>query len=258
MGLTRVRFEWVSLRTANQLCGPREFAKALLDEFHAVQKTDFGNWLSFTCSDESVRGVIELAYYASLLEDEGRPTRLRIVFGADDAESIPYPLLARFKTPLRVTDVHDVMKIAPALANQEVALWITERRKNDAGNKGESWLECLGLLNSGVDSQRIMIGFPDAVVSGSRTVVNRQTYLKLSVVGSGHLRANFGLLWEYALRGGVVMPTTVIAMTPLWTRSWKRRNPSSANAANSSTRICRCPTMCCRTREKSPTYGREF
>jgi hypothetical protein len=102
------------------------------------------------------------------------------------------------------------MKIAPALAGQEVALWMTERK----GRKGESWLECLGLLNAGVDSQRVMIGFPDAVVTGSQTVVHRQTHLKLSVEGSGHLRANFGLLWEYALRAGMVMPTTLFAMTP--------------------------------------------
>jgi hypothetical protein len=166
MGLTRVRFDWASLHAQNKLCGPREFAKALLDEFHAVQQTDFGNWLSFSCSDESVRGVIELAYYASLLEEEGRPTRFRIVFGDDDADSVPYPLLARFDTPVGITDVADVMKIAPALSRQEVALWMTERK----GKKGESWLECLGLLNAGVDAQRVMIGFPDAVVTGSQTV----------------------------------------------------------------------------------------
>jgi Probable sensor domain DACNV len=210
MGLTRVRFDWASARPTNQMCGPREFAKQLLDEFHAVQQTDFGNWLSFSCSDESVRGVIELAYYASMLEEEGRPTRLRIVFGMDDADAIPYPVLAMFETPLKIGDVADVMKIAPALASQEIALWMTERK----GKRGESWLECLGLLNVGVDAQRVMIGFPDAVVTGSQTVVNRQTYLKLSVEGSGHLRANFGLLWEYALRAGVVMPTTLFPMTP--------------------------------------------
>src|SRR5262249_29699354 len=58
MGLTRVRFDWANLSTERQLCGPREFARALLDEFHAVQRTDFGQWLEFSCSDESVRGVI--------------------------------------------------------------------------------------------------------------------------------------------------------------------------------------------------------
>src|SRR6516225_11694241 len=107
MALTRVRFDWASARPANQMCGPREFAKQLLDEFRAVQQTDFGNWLSFSCSDESVRGVIELAYYASLLEEEGRPTRLRIVFGMDDPDAIPYPVLARFDTPVTVNDVAD-------------------------------------------------------------------------------------------------------------------------------------------------------
>jgi len=210
MGLTRVRFDWANLRTVNELCGPREFAKALLEEFHSVRQSEFGNWMSFSCSDESVRGVIELAYYASLLEEEGRPTRFTIVFGGDDAQAIPYPLLARFQTPLCVNDVADVMKVAPALSHQDLALWVTERK----GKKGESWLECLGLLDVGVDSRRIMIGFPDAVVTGSQTVVDRQTHLRLSVEGSGHLRANFGLLWEYALRGGVVMPTTLFAMTP--------------------------------------------
>jgi hypothetical protein len=210
MGLTRVRFDWANLRSVNELCGPREFAKALLDEFHAVQQSDFGNWLSFSCSDESVRGVIELAYYASLLEEEGRPTRFKIVFGSDDADSVPFPLLARFKTPVCITDVRDVMKIAPALTKQEAALWVTERK----GRRGESWLEGLGLLNAGADTQRVMIGFPDAVVTGSQTVVHRQTHLTLSVAGSGHLRANFGLLWEYALRAGVIMPTMLFAMTP--------------------------------------------
>src|SRR5262245_17983781 len=210
MGLTRVHFDWANLRTVAGLCGPREFARALLEEFHAVQQSDFGNWLSFSCSDESVRGVIELAYYASLLEEEGRPTRFRIVFGDDNADALPYPLLSRFDTPLLVSDVADVMKIAPALTRPEVALWMTERK----GKKTESWLECLGLLNAGVDSQRVMIGFPDAIVTGSQTVVNRQTHLKLSVEGSGHLRTSFGLLWEYALRGGIVMPTSLFAMTP--------------------------------------------
>ncbi|MGE5194009.1 MAG: putative sensor domain DACNV-containing protein [Deltaproteobacteria bacterium] len=210
MGLTRVRFDWANLRTVNELCGPREFAKALLHEFHAVQQSDFGNWLSFSCSDESVRGVIELAYYASLLEEEGRPTRFRIVFGDDDVDALPYSRLARFDAPVCINDVADVMKIAPALTSQEVALWMTERK----GKRTESWLECLGLLNAGVDSQRVMIGFPDAVVTGSQTVVHRQTHLTLSVEGSGHLRASFGLLWEYALRAGVVMPTTLVATTP--------------------------------------------
>lgn len=210
MGLTRVRFDWANLRTVNELCGPREFARALLDEFHAVQQTDFGNWLSFSCSDKSVCGVIELAYYASLLEEEGRPTRFKIIFGSDDAEALPYPLLARFDPPICITDVSDVMKIAPALTQNEAALWVTERQ----GRAGDSWLECLGILNSAIDSQRIMIGFPDAVVSGSQTVVHRQTHLTLSVEGSGHLRANFGLLWEYALRAGIVMPMTLVAMTP--------------------------------------------
>ena len=210
MGLTRVRFDWANLQGVNELCGPREFARALLGEFHAAQQSDFGNWLSFPCSDESVRGVIELAYYASLLEEEGRPTRFKIVFGSDDADSVPFPLLAPFKTPLCITDVRDVMKIAPALTKQEAALWVTERK----GRRGESWLEALGLLNAGADTQRVMIGFPDAVVTGSQTVVHRQTHLKLSVEGSGHLRASFGLLWEYALRAGAIMPTTLFAMTP--------------------------------------------
>jgi hypothetical protein len=210
MGLTRVQFDWANLRASHKLCGPRDFARALLAEFHAVQQTDFGNWMEFSCSDESVLGVIQLAYYASQLEEEGRATRFQIVFGSDDADAVPYPILARFRTPISITDVADVMKIAPALSRREVALWVTERK----GRKGESWLECLGLLNAGADSQRVMIGFPDAVVTGSQTVVQRQTYLKLSVEGSGHLRANFGLLWEYALRAGVVMPTTLVAMTP--------------------------------------------
>src|SRR5260221_4345562 len=176
MGLTRVRFDWANLKTVNELCGPREFAKALLDEFHAVQQTDFGNWLSFSCSDESVRGVIELAYYASLLEEEGRPTRFRIVFGDDDADALPYPLLSRFDTPVCVSDVADVMKIAPALTGPEVALWMTERK----GKKTESWLECLGLLNAGGGSQRVMIGIPDAIVTGSQTVLNRPPHPNLS------------------------------------------------------------------------------
>jgi hypothetical protein len=210
MGLTRVQFDWATLRASHKLCGPRDFARALLAEFHAVQKTDFGNWMEFSCSDESVLGVIQLAYYASQLEEEGRPTRFQIVFGSDDVDAVPYPVLTRFHTPLPITDVADVMKIAPALTRRDVALWVTERK----GGKGESWLECLGILNAGADAQRVMIGFPDAVVTGSSTVVQRQTYLKLSVEGSGHLRANFGLLWEYALRAGVVMPTTLFAMTP--------------------------------------------
>ena len=46
MGLTRVQFDWANLRTSNGLCGPREFAKALLDEYPDPDDTQIKDYLA--------------------------------------------------------------------------------------------------------------------------------------------------------------------------------------------------------------------
>lgn len=210
MGLTTIRCDWAAAPAQPRRYGPQEFAQNLLDELHAVQKTDVGAWLKCSHSDEGVRQIIELAYYASQMEEEGRSLRFEMVFGVKEDKSPPLPLVARFRYPVPITDVGDLVRIAPAFARETCALWIAER----TNTSGECRLECLGLLNADSASQRIMIGYPDALAAGSRTVLDQETYLTLSVAGSGHLRASFGLLWEYTLRAGRVRPTLSYAMVP--------------------------------------------
>lgn len=210
MGLTTIRCDWATGPAQSRRYGPQEFAQNLLDELHAVQQTEMGAWLKCSYSDEGVRHIVELAYYASQMEEEGRTLRFGIVFGANEDRSPPLPLVARFRYPVPIGDVGDLVRIAPAFARQTCALWIAER----ADRAGEYRLECLGLLNADTESQRIMIGYPDSLATSSHTVLNQQTFLELSIAGSGHLRASFGLLWEYTLRGGRVRPTLSYAMAP--------------------------------------------
>lgn len=210
MGLTTIRSDLATAPAQARRFGPQEFAQNLLDELHAVQQTDTGTWLKCSYSDEGVRQIVELAYYASQMVEEGRTLRFGIVFGVNEDKSPPLPLVARFRYPVPITDVTDLVRIGPAFARQTCALWIAER----ADSAGECRLECLGLLNADTESQRIMVGYPDSLATGAKTDLNQQSYLELSVAGSGHLRASFGLLWEYTLRGGRVRPTLSYAMAP--------------------------------------------
>lgn len=210
MGLTTIRSDLGTAPESSRRYGPAEFAQNLLDELHAVQQSDSGAWLKCTYSDEGVRQIVELAYYASQMVEEGRILRFGIVFGANEAKTPPLPLVARFRYPVPIGDVADLVRIGPAFARQTCALWISERLDSN----GACRLECLGLLNADAESQRIMIGFPDALATGTRTALDQQTSLSLWVVGSGHLRASFGFLWEYTLRGGRIRPTLSYSMAP--------------------------------------------
>lgn len=210
MALTRIRCDWAKVPLQARRCGPQEYAQSLLDELQAARETEFGAWLTCPCSEAGVRQIVELAYYASQMEEEGRALRFAMVFGVEDGDNLPLPLVARFRYPVPIGDVSDLVRIAPAFGHRRCALWIAERQ----GADGEPQLECLGLLNADVDSQRLMVGYPDPIVTGSRTVLNQQAFLKLTVAGSGHLRASFGLLWEYTLRSGIVRPTLSYAMAP--------------------------------------------
>ncbi|MGQ0634291.1 MAG: putative sensor domain DACNV-containing protein [Planctomycetaceae bacterium] len=210
MGLTRIRCDWKLMPPPARRCGPQDFARSLLGELHAVQETEVGAWVKCASSDESVAQVIELAYYASLLEEEGRAPRFRVVFGVEKEDRLPFPPVARFDPPLPIGDVWDLVKIAPAFSRRNVALWLADW----SGAAGQATMECRGLLNFGAASQRIMVGYPDPLASATRTVLDQPTYLKLSIEGSGHLRASFGLLWEQTLKGGQIRPTITFSMTP--------------------------------------------
>lgn len=210
MGLTTIRCDWVPAPAQSRRYGPQEFAQNLLDELHGNQQSDSGVSLKSSYSDEGVRQIVELAYYASQMEEEGRTLRFGIVFGVNEGKTPPLPLVARFRYPVPISDVADLVRIGPAFARQTCALWIAER----GDSSGECRLECLGLLNADLESQRIMVGYPDSHMRGRRTALDQQTYLSLWVAGSGHLRASFGLLWEYTLRAGRVRPTLSYAMAP--------------------------------------------
>lgn len=210
MGLTRIRCDWTTAPPLGRRCGPRDFARSLLDELHAVQQTEMGAWLKCNCSDEGVSQLVELSYYASLLEEEGRMPRFRAVFGIANEAQLPFPVVAKFQPALPIGEVWDLVKIAPAFSRRNTSLWLVERR----GPTGDLALECLGLLNSGATSQRVMVGYPDPVTTGTHTVLDQSTHLKLSIEGSGHLRASFGLLWEQTLKAGQIRPTVAFSMTP--------------------------------------------
>ena len=223
MGLSHVRKEWAALEGKGKVAllrnqernGPHEFAEALVADFRQKHEADGTRWTgSFPYSDNGIRDLVDLAFYASLLQEEARAVRFRVIFGSDNARLLPHAVVVKFTSPLPMQDPSDLVKLAPALSRENIALWITETL--DAS--GNSCLYCLGLLDLAFDAHDFVIGFPDGtvatVMSFGNTIINDVAYFNLKVEGCGHLRASFAGHWEYTLRAGTITPFQIVAEAP--------------------------------------------
>ncbi|KAF0192794.1 MAG: hypothetical protein FD165_564 [Gammaproteobacteria bacterium] len=188
--------------------GPHEFAEALIADFREK------NAASFPCSDNGIRDLVDLAFYASLLQEETRTLRFRVVFGSDNADLLPHGVIVKFASPLCIQEPADLVKLAPALSSDNIGLWISETFIG-ADNAG---LHCVGLLDLGFDAQDFVIGFPDGTVTTvmrfGDTTIDNTTYFNLQVEGCGHLRAKFAMHREFTLRAGTITPFHSIAEAP--------------------------------------------
>ena len=95
MGFSQVQKAWATLQGNEKVAlsrnetrkGPHEFAEALIADFRPKHEAGGTRWTaSFPCSDNGVRDLVDLAFYASLLQEETRTLRFRVVFGSDNTD----------------------------------------------------------------------------------------------------------------------------------------------------------------------------
>lgn len=159
------------------LCGPETLAELLI-EARNVQS----GWTG-PISDNGIRTLINLIFFASLVPDEGRYPRYKVV--CEPAEGSVF-LVTRI-APIPLDDVNQIRRLAPACAHSDCALLVAER-------DGTLW--CDGVMNVGGMGYETIAGYPGVIGVG------RSPGLHLEVFGPGQLRGSETMFGAYEIRGG--------------------------------------------------------
>lgn len=159
------------------LCGPEALAELLI-EARKVQP----DWTG-PISDDGIRTLVNLIFFASLMPEEGRYPRYKLV--CEPAEGSLF--LVTKIDPLPLDGVNQIRRLAPACTHPECALLVAER-------DGSLW--CDGVMNVGGMGYETMPGHPGVISVG------RSPGLHLEVFGPGHLRGSETILGAYEIRAG--------------------------------------------------------
>lgn len=152
-----------------EFCGPDDLSNAVISIRKSVVDLHAGDtgWLA-PISDDGIRRLIQLAYYASLSQEEGRFPRFRCMIANLEGD---IRLAARCSIPL--VDVESLRRLAPAASGTEGALLVAEL---------DGRLECTGLVIVNDMGFATQIGRPE--IAG----VGRSPSLVIRVDGPGRLR----------------------------------------------------------------------
>jgi hypothetical protein len=152
-----------------------------------------GGSLASPLSEDGIRRLVDLVFYASMSPEEGRFLRFKVATteGAGSSFSV-----ARFDpVPLHSPDV--IRRLAPACTHPECALVIVER---------EGGLFCDGVTNVGPMGYEWMPGYPG--IAG----VGRPPMYLVTVRDPGHLITDGSYIGaSYELRAGKIRP-----LSPYW------------------------------------------
>jgi hypothetical protein len=175
----------------DSLCSPDALAD-LLVHARAWRKAEFlsdgaPSEAAAPLSDAGLRNLIDLAFYTSLVPEEGRHPCFKLVAQRFRSSSL---VVSRFEpVPLDLSRLH---RLAPACTRPDCALLVTER---------QTGLQCEGVVCLGGLAYSIVPGQP-AMFAGSRTAE-----MLIDVFGPGHFRARE--LWPgYEYRAGRVRALT--------------------------------------------------
>lgn len=125
-------------------------------------------------TDDNLRLLVNVAFFLSVREDEGRFPRLRIVSGRTDDSR----LATRFSESIAFNDVHELRRVTPAAQAPDFALLVAE---SDDGQ-----LCCPGLANIGPLGFSSLPGRPEIVgVGGPPSAF-------IWIEGPGHLYVSEG------------------------------------------------------------------
>jgi hypothetical protein len=195
--LNRVVYAGFDYDNQPENCGPRELANFLFDAFNEFP----GQNVALACSQDSFRKLTEIAFSCSLLAEEGRYPRFRIIIERAEAAGLPFPVLAALTTPRPINSPDDLRKLAPAVYDPDSALWITEVLDGETKR-----LECRGILDATHYARTLIIGRPDN--TSGRTASGEVYWAALAVESPGQLRAGcFSLPGDFLLRGGKIRLT---------------------------------------------------
>jgi hypothetical protein len=136
------------------LAGPDQLADVLINWRAWIAKS-YG-WVGFLPSNESVRRLLTLSFYASLAQEEGRYPRFRVYVPLPGAGN-NLQKLASFEPRLPIDDVERLRRLAPAASSLDFALSVVE----DAGD-----LLCDGMVSAAEDESTRLIGLPGLYKGG--------------------------------------------------------------------------------------------
>jgi hypothetical protein len=135
-------------------------------------------------SEEGIRRLIDLAFFASVTPEEGRFPRFRIAC----QENVGAPFsVARFRE-VEMDDVDKLRRLAPACTHPDCALLVGER---------DNRLWCDGIVSIGPTGYDTIPGRPEFVG------VSTPPSLRIEVREPGHVIARSGLM-AYELRAGKI------------------------------------------------------
>lgn len=141
-------------------------------------------------TDEGICKLIKLVYFASLMPEEGRYSRYKIILG---------PALSLFRSECRdELHVQQIRRLAPACANPDCALLVAER-------DGSLYFD--GVATIGHVGLERSYGCPYGIGSGG------SRHLRIDVFGPGHLRVRDSAI-GYETRGGSIWPVIAVDAQP--------------------------------------------
>ncbi len=164
------------------LSGPRELAQLLLRAVERERQAD----RHLLLSEANVERLIQLAYAASLLEEEGRYPRFRIV-----SRTVPLRCTVEFNPPLAIDSIESLRRIAPSVSSRQRALYITQ----DDGSRNEN-LICRGIVDLGLAFEPV-VGVPDSLMGHDKSS------LMLAIDGPGHIGVS-AFDYGFVLRGYMI------------------------------------------------------
>jgi hypothetical protein len=191
--------------TETTLCGPAELLTRLLngrDEGRRSRPEVYGN-----ISDEGVRMLINLSYFASQAIEEGRYPRFRLAVsplgGQAPTSDDPWQLLTLLH-PVTLSDIDDLRRLAPCASSHDFALEVQEQ----GPESGSRTLACVGLrmAHSGEGGTELL----------SSAIWAREVRpgLMIRVDGPGELRVSEALR-AFDLRGGHLVDLGGLPVQPI-------------------------------------------
>ena len=195
----------IAMNSENE-CGVNELFYMLIYHFHKNNENLWEGRLRLPFDEDSLRRLLKKAYATSLLAEEGRYPRFRIVLGSNRDELFPFTSVVRFQSPVVINEANDLRKLAPSVSEPSCALWVAE-----GGDGSDRRLKCLGIIDADRSFKTTFIGTPDSRVGGNG-VIGDTEFAIVKIEGPGSLRARFALQREeYVLRGGQIRPTRLFA-----------------------------------------------